>query len=85
MYAIALQLGEQSQIRHASTGFRKHLDDTRSAIDEPMFHHVIPHCDSLTLIIIMAGMAVVYVAGYIIEERRRWSVITASARGQCPK
>ena len=30
------------------------------------------------LIIIMAGMAVFYVAGYLIEERRRWPVITAS-------
>ena len=29
-------------------------------------------------IIIMAGMAVFYVAGYLIEERRRWPVITAS-------
>ena len=36
-------------------------------------------------IIIMAGMAVVYVAGYLIEERRRWPVITASPRGQCSK
>ena len=26
-----------------------------------------------------------YVAGYFIEERRRWSVITASPRGQCSK
>ena len=29
-------------------------------------------------IIIMAGMAVFYVAGYLIEERRIWPVITAS-------
>ena len=29
----------------------------------------------------MAGMAVFYVAGYLIEERRRWPVITASPRG----
>ena len=36
-------------------------------------------------IIIMAEMAVFYVAGYPIEERRRWSVITASPRGQCSK
>ena len=28
--------------------------------------------------IIMAGMAVFNVAGYLIEERRRWPVITAS-------
>ena len=33
----------------------------------------------------MAGMAVVYVAGYLIEERRRWPVITASSRGKCSK
>ena len=25
------------------------------------------------------------VAGYLIEERRRWPVITASPRGQCSK
>ena len=31
----------------------------------------------------MAGMIVFYVAGYLIEERRRWPVITASPRGQC--
>ena len=36
-------------------------------------------------IIIMAGMAVFNVAGYLIEERRRWPVITASPRGQCSK
>ena len=26
-----------------------------------------------------------YVAGYLIEEMRRWPVITASPRGQCSK
>ena len=26
-----------------------------------------------------------YVAGYLIEERRRWPVITAPPRGQCSK
>ena len=26
-----------------------------------------------------------YVAGYLIEETRRWPVITASPRGQCSK
>ena len=35
--------------------------------------------------IIMAGMAVFNVAGYLIEERRRWPVITASPRGQYSK
>ena len=39
----------------------------------------------MIIIIIMAGMAVFYVAGYLIEERRRWPVITASPRGQCSK
>ena len=37
------------------------------------------------IIIIMAGMAVFNVAGYLIEERRRWPVITASPRGQYSK
>ena len=40
---------------------------------------------SLIIIIIMAGMAVFYVAGYLIEERRIWPVITASPRGRCSK
>ena len=35
--------------------------------------------------IIMAGMAIFYVAGYLVDERRRWPVITASPRGQCSK
>ena len=39
----------------------------------------------IIIIIIMAGMAVFYVAGYLIEERSRWPVITASPRGQCSK
>ena len=33
-------------------------------------------------IIIITEMAVFNVAGYLIEERRRWPVITASPRGQ---
>ena len=33
-------------------------------------------------IIIIAEMAVFNMAGYLIEERRRWPVITASTRGQ---
>ena len=37
---------------------------------------------AVIIIIIMAGMAVFNVAGYLIEERRRWPVITASPRGQ---
>ena len=37
------------------------------------------------IIIIMAGMAVFNVAGYLIEERRRWPIITASPRGQGSK
>ena len=39
----------------------------------------------IIIIIIMAGMAVFYVAGYLIEERRRLPAITASPRGQCSK
>ena len=39
----------------------------------------------IIIIIIMAGMAVFNVAGYLIEERRRWPVIIASPRGQCSK
>ena len=39
----------------------------------------------IIIIIIMAGMAVFYVAGYLIEERYTRPVITASPRGQCSK
>ena len=39
----------------------------------------------IIIIIIMAGMAVFNVAGYLIEERRRWPVVIASPRGQCSK
>ena len=39
----------------------------------------------IIIIIIMAGMAVFNVASYLIEEKRRWPVITASPRGQCSK
>ena len=38
-----------------------------------------------TVIIIIAEMAVLNVASYLIEERRRWPVITASPRGQYSK
>ena len=38
------------------------------------------------VIIILAGMAVFFnVAGYLIEERRRWPIINASPRGQSSK
>ena len=40
---------------------------------------------SIIIIIIIAEMAVFNVAGYLIEERRRWPVITASPRGQHSK
>ena len=40
---------------------------------------------STLIIIIIAEMAVFNVAGYLIEERRRWPVITASPRGQHSK
>ena len=42
-------------------------------------------CMCVCVIVIMAGMAVFNVAGYLIEERRRWPVITASPRGKCSK
>ena len=37
---------------------------------------------NIIIIIIIAEMAVFNVAGYLIDERRRWPVITASPRGQ---
>ena len=39
----------------------------------------------IIIIIIIAEMAVFNVAGYLIEERCRWPVITASPRGQYSK
>ena len=39
----------------------------------------------IIIIIIIAEMAVFNVAGYLVEERRRWPVITASPRGQHSK
>ena len=50
-----------------------------------MFKNMIDKYLVIILIIIMAGMAVLYVAGYLIEERCRWPVITASPREQCSK
>ena len=35
--------------------------------------------------LLLAGMAVFNVAGYLIDERRRWPIINASPRGQCSK
>ena len=34
------------------------------------------------MIIVLAKMSVITVADYLIEERHRWPVITASPRGQ---
>ena len=42
-------------------------------------------CHLYVIIIIIAKMAVFNVAGYLIEERCRWPVITASPRGQYSK
>ena len=39
----------------------------------------------MIIIIIIAEIVVFNVAGYLIEERRRWPVITASRRGQYSK
>ena len=33
----------------------------------------------------MAEWQLFNVAGYLIEERRKWPIITASPRGQCSK
>ena len=41
--------------------------------------------DIIIIVIILAGMAVFNVAGYLIEERHRWPIINASPRGQCSK
>ena len=43
------------------------------------------YTNTVVIIIIIAEMAVFNVAVYLIEERRRWPVITASPRGQYSK
>ena len=48
---------------------------------EPFRKHPDVHPRIIIIIIIMAEMAVFYMAGYLIEERRRWPVITASPHG----
>ena len=59
------------------------LDETLKAICP--FYLVSMPVEVNIIIIIMAGMAVFYVAIYLIEERCRWPVITASPRGKCSK
>ena len=44
-----------------------------------------PPTQKVIIIIIIAEMTVFNVAGYLIEERRRWPVITASPQGQHSK
>ena len=48
----------------------------------PLRRNVLALIIIIGLIIVMAGMAVFNVAGYLVEERRRWPVINASPRGQ---
>ena len=50
-----------------------------------VIHIITSSCEQCDIIIIIAEMAVFNVAGYLIEERRRWPVITASPRGQHSK
>ena len=40
---------------------------------------------TIIIIIIMAEWQLFNVAGYLIEERHRWPIVTASPRGQCSK
>ena len=54
-------------------------------IDRNMIIILLYNVLSIIIIIIIAEMAVFNVAGYLIEERRRWPVITASPRGQYSK
>ena len=46
----------------------------------PTDRHTDRHKDNCSIDIILAGMAVFNVAGYLIEERRRWPIINASPR-----
>ena len=58
---------------------------TLTTLSQLSQHSILHQGGIIIIIIIMAGMAVFDVAGYLIEERRRWPVITASPRGQCSK
>ena len=53
----------------------------------PVLESLIPVIESLTTVNNNNGRngSFFYVAGYLIEERRRWPVITASPQGQCSK
>ena len=59
------------------------IDGKKKAHVFSNYHANIKHIGYI--IIIIAEMAVFNVAGYLIEERRRWPVITASTRGQYSK
>ena len=45
---------------------------------------IVPNCVTLR-VLQWPEWQLFYVAGYLIEERRRWPIITASPRGQCSK
>ena len=49
------------------------------------YKYLVKMTQLIITIIIIAEMAVFNVAGYLVEERRRWPVITASPRGQHSK
>ena len=51
----------------------------------PLFFTLLCLPTDMYIIIIIAEMAVFNVAGYLIEGRRGWPVITASSRGQHSK
>ncbi len=73
----ALNLEAMSMFQHGDA------EGKLNVLDQLCFHRI--HTVVSSQLIIMAEMAVFYVAGYLIEERRRWTVITASPRGQRSK
>ena len=58
----------------------EHLNKLNQSINPDVNNSEVTSQVLIIIIIIMAGMAVFNVAGYIIEERRRWPVIIASPR-----
>ena len=48
-----------------------------------MFLRLVHHGAGDNVVMVMVEWQLFHMAGYLIEERRRWPVIIASPRGQC--
>ena len=76
-YQARISSGDDNIYHLSQSKFQKH---GRELLETP-----IRAAPAIIIIIIMAGITVFYLSGYLIEERRRWPLITVSPRGQCSK